>query len=97
MATAGRNRNLVETIGAKALAAAGYFGGMAMLIGSTFRWALRGMFSGKVRFGRPALITQMVRVGVRSAGIVILVQLFIGVILQLQMTPPLADLKQLSG
>ena len=94
MATAGRNRNFIEAVGAKALAGASYFGGMVILIGSTFRWTLRGMFSSKVRLGRPALVAQMVRVGVRSVGIVILVQLFIGVILQLQLTPPLADLKQ---
>jgi phospholipid/cholesterol/gamma-HCH transport system permease protein len=91
MGSPGPNRSFVEAVGAKAMTGASYAGGLAILIGSAFRWAARGIFSSKVRLGREALAGQMVRVGVRSVGIVILVQLFIGVILALQMTPPLKE------
>ena len=94
MAQGPDKRNVVEALGAAVLSGVSYAGGMALLIGSTFRWAGRGLLRPKARLGREALIEQMVRVGVRSVGIVILVQVFIGVILSLQLTPPLADFKQ---
>ena len=97
MAQAGPKRNLVEAIGAKVLATLSYAGGMTLLLGSTLRWTFRGMFSRKVRFGSGALAAQMVRVGVKSLGIVVLVQVFIGVILALQMAPPLRDFNQESS
>ncbi len=61
------------------------------MLGDTLRWTVLGLVSPRVRLGRRAIAEQLVRVGVRSLGIVILVQLFIGVILALQMTPPLRD------
>ncbi len=84
-------RNPIEALGAKVLAAFIYAGGLALLLGMIARWTFRGLFTRKVRLGREALAAQMVRVGVRSLGIVVLVQAFIGVILALQMTPPLRD------
>ncbi|MCK4601776.1 MAG: ABC transporter permease [Phycisphaerae bacterium] len=87
-------RNPIESAGAKMLAVLSYAGGMVLLLGSMLRWAFRGMFSPKIRFGREALAAQMVRVGVRSLGIVVLVQVFIGVILALQMAPPLEKFAQ---
>lgn len=75
-------RKLVAAVGAKALEGLGYAGGIALLLGSTLRWTSRGP-------RRDQLAAQMVRVGVRSLGVVVLVQIFIGVILALQMTPPL--------
>jgi phospholipid/cholesterol/gamma-HCH transport system permease protein len=47
-----------------------------------------------VRFGRTALVSQMVRIGVRAVGIEMLVCACIGFILALQMEPPLADFGQ---
>jgi phospholipid/cholesterol/gamma-HCH transport system permease protein len=79
----------VRGMGTKTLAAFGYAGGMALLLGDAARWLGRMLFAPGVRFGRSALAAQMVRVGVRSLSIVCMVQLFIGVILALQMTPPL--------
>lgn len=84
-----KSRNTIEAIGAKALCGAVYVGGIALLLVSATRWALRGVFVAKFRLPRGAVTEQMVRVGVRSVGIIILVQTFIGVILALQMTPPL--------
>ncbi len=91
MGSDGPNRGVVEALGARALGCVSYVGGMAVLIASTLRWTFRGLFTPKMRLSREAIVTQMVRVGVRSVGIVVLVQVFIGVILALQMTPPLQD------
>ena len=86
--------NLVEMLGAAFLGGLRYAGGMALLMGGAARWTAAGLFSPKVRLGREAVATQMVRVGVRSLGIVVLVQTFIGVILALQMAPPLEEFGQ---
>jgi phospholipid/cholesterol/gamma-HCH transport system permease protein len=91
MARARTRQNAIELLGAKCLSGVRYAGGLALLVGSTAQWAFRGMFTRKVRLGSKALAGQVVRVGVRSLGIVILVQLFMGVILALQLTPPLRD------
>jgi len=48
----------------------------------------------RVRFGRAAFMTQIVRIGVRSIGIVCLVCGCIGLILAVQMQPPLAEFGQ---
>ena len=82
---------MVQALGARVIAIIGYAGGMAVLSGQTIRWIFLGMFTRKVRLGRKAVAAQMVRVGARSLGIVVLVQLFIGVILALQLTPPLQE------
>ena len=83
-------RNLVESLGARMLTGFRYAGGIAMLLVAAIRWLLLVVFVPRVKFGRGALSRQMVRLGAKSLGIVILVQLFIGVILALQMAPPLA-------
>jgi len=90
MADRRRERNWIESVGAKALGGLTYAGGMMLLLGDSIRWFVRGLLSQR-RFGWSAVANQAVRVGVRSTGIVVLVQVFIGVILALQMTPPLRD------
>lgn len=72
-------------------------GGMADLLFSTLRWSLRAVVDRKVKLGRVALAQQMVRVGVDSIGIVVLVQLFIGCILALQLAPILESYGQLDS
>jgi len=89
-----RDRSLVQAAGARLLGGISYVGGMTLLLGSAMGWVLRGLRSKKARVGRESLAKQMVRVGVKSLGIVVLVQVFIGVILALQMAPPLADFGQ---
>lgn len=69
-------------------------GGVSYLIHDVLTWLLRAVFTSRVRLGRTAVITQMVRVGVRSIGIVMLVCACIGFILALQMKPPLAEFGQ---
>ena len=66
-------------------------GGVSYLIHDVLVWLLRAVFSRKVRFGRTAMISQIVRIGVRSTGIVMLVCACIGFILALQMDPSLRD------
>ncbi|MDY7107769.1 MAG: ABC transporter permease [Planctomycetota bacterium] len=66
-------------------------GGVSYLIYDVLVWLLRGVCTRSVRLGRTAVVTQMVRVGIRSIGIVMLVCGCVGFILALQMEPPLAD------
>ncbi|MCG3139141.1 MAG: hypothetical protein HJJLKODD_03020 [Phycisphaerae bacterium] len=70
-------------------------GGMAALLGQTLLWTLRAVWSRQLKFDRALLYDQMVRVGVDSIGIVVLVQVFIGVILALQLAPTLESYGQL--
>jgi len=69
-------------------------GGLSYLGYDVGGWLLRGLFKPGVKLGRSALAAQMVRVGVRSIPIVCLVQVFIGVILALQMAPTLESYGQ---
>lgn len=85
-----RGRNPLESLGAAFLGSLMYVGGMTLLLGQFLRWMLAGIFTRPVRFGWRPLAEQIVRVGASSLPIVILVQVFIGVILALQLTPPLA-------
>lgn len=87
-------KNVIELLGGRVLSAVRYGGGMTLLLGSTLRWTVRGLLAPSARRGRQSLAGQIVRIGVGSLGIVMLVQLFIGVILTLQMTPPLKPFGQ---
>ncbi len=69
-------------------------GGVWYLVRDVSMWLARSLILHRVRFGRAALVTQLVRIGVRSTGIVMLVTGCVGLILALQMAPPLADFGQ---
>ncbi len=69
-------------------------GGVGYLIYDVAVWISRAMMGRRVRLGRAAMVTQLVRVGVRSIAIVMLVCGCVGIILALQMEPPLADFGQ---
>ena len=84
----------IEALGARVLAVVCYSGGLSILLGATVKWAFKGLTSKKVKLDRRDISVQMIRVGLKSLGIVCLVQGFIGMILALQMTPPLADYGQ---
>ncbi len=95
-------RGAIESVGAagdRSINHVGQFvrsvGGMAYLLGDTIRWATKGLFVRRLKFGWGSLIDQMVRVGVKSIGIVVLVQAFIGCILALQLAPTLESYGQL--
>ncbi|MHC4429253.1 MAG: MlaE family ABC transporter permease [Planctomycetota bacterium] len=72
----------------------GLIGGVYYLIQDVGTWLARAVFGRQVRFGRTALITQLVRVGARATGIVMLVCACVGLILALQMEPQLAEYGQ---
>ena len=85
---------LIAAAGAPLMAAFRYATGLTWLLVDSTAWTFRGMFAKNVRFGHKALAAQIVRVGVRSASVVCLVQVFLGVTLALQMAPPLEDFGQ---
>ncbi|MCA9292136.1 MAG: ABC transporter permease [Phycisphaerales bacterium] len=69
-------------------------GGVGYLLFDVLTWLHRTFVRRSVRFGRAAFVSQLVRIGVRSVGIVMLVSASIGLILALQMQPPLDELGQ---
>ncbi len=69
-------------------------GGVATLLWAVGLWVYRSVVTRRVRFGRSAVIAQVVRIGSRSVGIVCLVCGCIGLILAMEMQPPLAELGQ---
>ena len=66
-----------------------FIGGVTGLLADVFVWLFKSIFTKDVRFGRAATVGQIVRIGVRSIGIVCLVCGCIGLILAVQMEPPL--------
>ncbi|MHC4064678.1 MAG: ABC transporter permease, partial [Planctomycetota bacterium] len=84
-----------EARGQSARLQVSFVGGLAALLGTTARWCYRGLFVPGIKLRRSALAGQMVRIGTRAVPIVLLVQVFIGIILALQMAPTLASYGQL--
>jgi len=72
-----------------------FLGGGIYLVSDTLSWIFRALFLKKVRIGRANLWAQCVRVGIRSIPIVFIVQVFIGIILSLQIAPILTQYGQL--
>ncbi len=71
-----------------------FLGGVVGLLFDVFSWFRRSIFCKDVRFSKAATTSQLVRIGARSVGIVCLVCGCIGLILALQMEPPLAAFGQ---
>jgi phospholipid/cholesterol/gamma-HCH transport system permease protein len=69
-------------------------GAVTLLGALVFQCLHRELLLRRVRFGFPAAVAQMVRVGVRSISIVMLVSGCIGIILALQTSPSLRDFGQ---
>jgi len=69
-------------------------GGVSYLLFDVLAWLWRAVTLRRVRLGRTAIITQIVRVGWRSVAIVLLVSACIGFILALQMKAPLDEFGQ---
>jgi phospholipid/cholesterol/gamma-HCH transport system permease protein len=91
----GRLGNLADQRIRRTSAIVENIGGMAALLVDIVRTAARALTHPKIKLGRPALAEQMVRIGVDSIGIVVMVQVFIGCILALQLAPTLAEYGQL--
>ena len=71
-----------------------FLGGVTGLLVDVFCWIYKGLFTNKVRLGKAATVNQIVRIGARSIGIICLVCSCIGLILAIQMAPPLATFGQ---
>jgi len=93
--TPGRIRSGINILGGSLIYTISYLGGLASLLIQTVTWLWRGATSSKVRVGRPAIYAQTVRLGVRAVGVTMLVSLCIGVILALQLSPPLDEFGQI--
>ncbi|MFG0306870.1 MAG: MlaE family ABC transporter permease [Phycisphaerales bacterium JB040] len=81
----------VELTGERALDIVEHIGSTLRLALTAVGLCLRAMTSRKVRIGKTAVVTQIVRVGVSSIVIVSLVSGAVGLILALQLAPPLDD------
>jgi len=66
-----------------------FIGGVTILLFDVACWLFKSIVLRKVRLGRAATVAEIVRIGVRSIGIVCLVCGCIGLILAFQMAPPL--------
>ncbi|MGD9688300.1 MAG: MlaE family ABC transporter permease [Phycisphaerales bacterium] len=82
---------LLESLGAKANETFAQIGSVWFLLVDAVGWILRRFTQAKARLGLPAIASQVVRVGVRSVLIVSLVSGCVGLILVLQMAPPLDE------
>ena len=71
-----------------------FLGGIIWLLIAVVKLVWISCILNKVRFGKGAFTNQIVRIGVRSIGIVCLVCGCIGLILAIQMQPPLAEFGQ---
>lgn len=85
----------VRLVAAGLIGGLGYFGGLTRLLLTTGRWTGRSVLSRQYKFSTAALTVQMVRFGVKSIPIIVVVQVFIGLILALQLAPTLRDYGQL--
>lgn len=72
-----------------------YVGGVTLIFFQSIAWIFRCTFNRKMRLGRPAIYAQTVRLGVRAVGVIVLVSMCIGLILALQLAPPLDEFGQI--
>ncbi|MCC6426951.1 MAG: ABC transporter permease [Phycisphaerales bacterium] len=81
----------VEFAGERTLTLLDHIGSLLLLFAEAVRWLFRGIMGRKVRIGKQAIVAQVVRVGVRSIGIVSVVSGAVGFILAFQLAPPLEE------
>jgi len=81
----------VAMIGRRVLGIVSHTGEVFYLLLAASRWVYRGLTNRKYRLGRSAIISQVVRIGVRSIFIVMIVSGAVGLILALQLSPPLEE------
>ena len=81
-------------IGHRVFATLEHVGAASLLLLDTAGWVLRALTNKRVRLGRRAIASQVVRAGVRSVLIISIVSGAVDLILVLQMAPPLQDFNQ---
>jgi phospholipid/cholesterol/gamma-HCH transport system permease protein len=84
----------IAVIGRRVIGILEHAGEVIYLLGQTIRWMWRGVTNKKYRLGKSAIVSQIVRIGVQSIFIVSLVSAAVGLILALQLSPPLDDFGQ---
>lgn len=84
----------VAIIGRRLLGILEHSGEVLYLLIDTVRWIVRGIFRKKYRLGKNAIVSQICRIGVQSIFIVALVSGSVGLILALQLSPPLDEFGQ---
>lgn len=85
---------VLGALGALVVEMLSHVGDMLGLLLRATMWLVRSVCDPRVRMGSSAMATQVIRVGVRSIAIVCLVSASVGLILSLQMAPPLDELGQ---
>lgn len=84
----------IAFVGRKTLTTLDHIGAVMTLLWQASGWVFRALTNRRVRVGRVALVSQLCRVGVQSVMIVTLVSGAVGLILALQLAPPLDDFGQ---
>ncbi len=84
----------IGLIGRRARGITGHTGEVFYLLAESTRWLWRGLTIRKYRLGKSAIVSQVVRIGVRSIFIVSIVSGAVGLILALQLAPPLDEFGQ---
>lgn len=87
----------LAAVGAPVVRVLDHAGSIVWLMLQAVGWCTRALLSPKIRLGRNAIVTQIIRLGVRSIGIVSLVSGAVGLILALQLAPPLDEFGQRSA
>ncbi len=83
-----RALGMIEAMGARLIDLLEHVGAVWFLLVEMLQWLWRWVMR-RTRLGRPAIVSQIVRIGVRSIFIISLVSGSVGLILVLQMAPPL--------
>lgn len=83
-----------EAIGGRVLGMLEHLGSVMGLLLQAVVWLYRGLTTKRARLGKAAVISQIVRVGVKSVFIVCVVSGSVGLILSLQLAPALDELGQ---
>lgn len=84
----------VALIGRRLLGILNHAGEVMNLLFESTRWLCRSVFLRRYRLGKSAIVSQICRIGVQSIFIVVLVSGAVGLILALQLSPPLDDFGQ---
>ncbi len=84
----------IAIIGRRTLGILNHSGEVLYLLIDASKWLLRGVFQRKYRLGKNAIVSQICRIGVQSIFIVALVSGSVGLILALQLSPPLDEFGQ---
>lgn len=86
--------SILERIGRKALWTLEHTGAVLLLLCDAAQWVGVAMVNRRIRIGWAAIVSQIIRSGVRAVGIIALVSASVGLILAFQLAPPLDEFGQ---